>query len=362
MSTIRRDTTPVPGNAGHAGASQESPKTTSTQNTDGPLESSRAASESHDTFSGEGAPQRRPTQEPLRRPTSPQDALAPAVAGSVGSASGLNLRRNTNTSLGAPSGLHEEAGSIAEKPVDAQYDEYRFVLAQDTTPLYNEGHWQGNTLLEGITQVDGNDATVYDDTRCAAQSMVGAAMISGPDAVKTLAQNMRSAYRRDAQKLGARDDLSPREEQRLNNLQTREKILQGITSRVDTQNVTVDDMHLLAEQYYAIFGDSSGTDHTVIPRMMERAGFQKVSNPDPGNISLGADEYAVLRVDTDGDNTANHAAVCTYDAQSDQLVIYDPWPRSDESQLIYQNDEPERFRSYMGNSAGANHIYRFGRD
>jgi hypothetical protein len=86
--------------------------------------------------------------------------------------------------------------------------------------------------------------------------------------------------------------------------------------------------------------------------MMERAGFQKVSNPDPGHIRLRADEYVVLRVDTDGDKTANHAAVCTYDAQSDQLVIYDPWLRSDESQLIYQNDEPERFRSYMGNSTG----------
>ena len=90
----------------------------------------------------------------------------------------------------------------------------------------------------------------------------------------------------------------------------------------------------------------------MIPRMMERAGFQKVSNPDPGHIRLRADEYVVLRVDTDGDKTAKHAAVCTYDAQSDQLVIYGPWLRSDESQLIYQNDEPERFRSYMGNSTG----------
>ncbi|MDP7038952.1 MAG: hypothetical protein QGI45_07335, partial [Myxococcota bacterium] len=228
---------------------------------------------------------------------------------------------------------------------------------------YSEGDWQGPALLEGITQLDGNDATVYDDTRCAAQSMVGAAMISGPDAVKTLAQNMRSAYRRDAQKLGARDDLSPREEQRLNNLQTREKILQGITSRVDAQNATVNDMHLLAEQYYAIYGDSNeGTDNTVIPRMMERAGFQKVANPNPESIQLGSNEYAVLMVDTDGDRIPNHAAVCAYDAKSDQLVIYDPWPRSDESQLIYQNAEPERFSSYMNSSAEVNNIYRFNQD
>ena len=121
-------------------------------------------------------------------------------------------------------------------------------------------------------------------------------------------------------------------------------------------------MHLLAEQYYAIFGGSAGTDPTVIPRMMERAGFQKRANPDSGNISLRVDEYVLLRVDTDGDKTANHVAVCSYDAQSEQLVIYDPWPRSDESQLIYQNAEPDRFNSYMNNSAGVNHIYRFNRD
>jgi len=235
------------------------------------------------------------------------------------------------------------------------------------TPLFKDGKWNGPGALNALHQVDDNPDTKSDQVRCGASAILGSAVMKGPESVAKLCENL-SVNGKNLTK----DDQTKLEE-------IRNKMLKG--------EGDVGDMHLLQDMMYRSAGGKGGGDlsHGNIVDLQKQLGLVDPAkadsefkaggantNSDGTTVKLPNDgrtfadpkrgdemikdlktgESRIMNIDTDKDGQPNHYVTVGKDKDG-KTYIYDPYPKENEPNVVYQDKNPDAFKRYTDGTMGA---------
>ncbi|MBI2568363.1 MAG: hypothetical protein HYV63_15175 [Candidatus Schekmanbacteria bacterium] len=271
--------------------------------------------------------------------------------------------RSTGGDVGGP-------GSPDYAPSDPSLDHNRQVCDPQLSqrPAFEPGgQWDGGQILNRLSQLDtirGPRGPQYDETRCGPSSTLSSAIMAGPEATANVADRLAShttnaANRRDIE--GIRDrvrdgsastgDLSRLQDHMLRQYAANPR--DGMT----TAEVTRMQQELMPNVQLDPNGETRTADGVrATPRpghTVEEPGrtVDRVTNLRPG-------ESFSMFVDTDrpgrpGFNDPNHYVQVGRD-QNGELYVYDPYPRGNQPNLVYQNRDPAAFEHYTTGGMGVN--------
>lgn len=233
-------------------------------------------------------------------------------------------------------------------------------------PLLENGQWHGGEILNRLSQLDtmgGRRGTRYDESRCGPSSTLASAVMAGQDATAGIADRLAS---------------------RVTNARDR-RDLEGIRDRIRGGTATNDDLSRLQDAMLRRYAASPrdgmttgevsrmqrelcpGTQFAADGASVVNGGERLVRNGGTETLEHGSatvDRLASMRpgesvtmfVDTDrpgspGHNNVNHFVQAGRD-QDGRLYVYDPYPRANQPNLIYQDQNPAAFEHYTTGGMG----------
>ena len=235
-------------------------------------------------------------------------------------------------------------------------------------PFQEGGGWDANTIMMALTQVDDDDATLNDNKRCAAASVLGFHIQSGPAAVSAVATDVAAQMQTqvDTKPAGMSDDVH-------DSLRTLQPVIAAIPGRITSQEATFQDLRRLANcmklvvdpdadsgtsvAEYANLSGLGGNDHQYLGET-----YTGRSQLDTMAASLTSDNRRsygwILSVSTRAaeNGTTNHAV--TFGANgSGQVYLYDPWPRAG-SQIMFWESDRANIVEYFQEPDGTERTWR----
>jgi hypothetical protein len=241
-----------------------------------------------------------------------------------------------------------------------------------TSPGNPDAGWSSNEILGKLTQVDESAATVTDEVRCGANSVLAVAINRGPrDTIAWARAIMRKAY-------ATAEDTSKADGSRRTSRSLGDKVWDSI-ARMERTTATYGDLSNIAHHAKVILSNNpSGatTGHEVAAMIGLLGGMQSSSTPlqdkamfaDYVRNGLKRGQAYIMLVDTSilapttktrSLEQTNHYVVVGKDAAG-QAFLYDPYPRVG-TQLIRSSD-PQSFWSLFENQQGQwKSVYIFAR-
>lgn len=255
--------------------------------------------------------------------------------------------------------------------------------AQQCNPRLSEqrlvppcGKWDGAHILNSQSQLETGEPSFVNnqESRCGPSSTLGAAVMAGPGATARLTERVAA---------GATDK---RMQQYLGEI--RNRIIDGTATRQDLSRLQ-EEMYRQNNGYEQVTGEK-GLDFNDVTDMQsllgDRTRFDPVSpkeqvdpifgpryTPSQGHTKegpgrtgerishLGKGESFTLHVDTTGTNKdVNHFVQVGKDG-SGRAYVYDPYPRANQANVIYQDENPDAFKHYTGGSMGIGYTDNAGR-
>lgn len=226
----------------------------------------------------------------------------------------------------------------------------------------NDGKWNGTAILNGQTQFSQTDksAAVEQEHRCGPAAVLASQVMKGPEATGKMVGSLSTRY----------PEGSP-ERQELDGIQKR--IGEGTATHEDLSRV----QHQMYQQYHPK-GQEPGLTPAQVTQMEKDltgvkmdskfadfdngSSFRTTTNdgvaesPDrmQGRLqNLKPGQSFVQFVDTDGDNKANHFVLMGKDADG-QAYAYDPGSKTNQPQMVFQNERPQAYSHYAGGAMGVN--------
>lgn len=251
--------------------------------------------------------------------------------------------------------------------------------------LANPTGWDPATILPGMTQIDQNLSTNFDNVRCACASALASRIMAGPEAVdRLLADLMRRAGNGTAPnysagpppmvgnipldqyqaRLGALRDRLANQSLDHGDLGEIQELLYQAYSIVPTSGGTFFYSAAGAQNYQAIMELGNGVDPGGTRIGAPGAANNTVTNPNSAQLAtninnLQTGESMTLGVDEFGpagpDGNPDHFIVVGRDP-SGRVYLYDPWPHSAPGaaavppQLVYYDNNQAVFDYYMNNT------------
>ena len=110
-----------------------------------------------------------------------------------------------------------------------------------TLPFEDDGTWDANDILIGLTQVDDDSDTLNDNNRCAASSVLAFHVQAGPPAVSAVATDVATQMQGqiDTRPAGMSDAV-------FTSFQTLQPVIAGIPGRITAKDATYQDLRRLA--------------------------------------------------------------------------------------------------------------------
>ena len=226
-----------------------------------------------------------------------------------------------------------------------------------------DGKWKGGEILNGQTQISKDDpsSSYEQEKRCGPSAVLGSQVMKGQQATGDMVGKL-SAKVADQE---GKDELNA----------IQKRVQDGSATHADLSRV----QHYMYQQYHTP-GEKPGltpkqvtqmeSDLTGVNKPMTIADYDngasfRKTDPNAGveespdrmkarleNLKPG--QSFVQFVDTDGDNKeANHFVLMGKDAQG-QSYAYDPMPKTNQPQVVYQNQRPQAYEQYAGGSMGIN--------
>lgn len=250
-------------------------------------------------------------------------------------------------------------------PKVPNYDRNTTAQAAGNKPLVGaDGKWDGAAILNGQTQASKDDPSpqTEQDNRCGPTAVLGAAVMGGKTSTASLAKNLQGHAR-------AQDSEE----------------LKQIRGRIDSNQATHQDLSRLQHIMYNAYHDPNSSDPKLSPeklaQMQRELNPGKVRGNDPANdyggntgdsfqktkgdvvikspdenqshiTQLQPGQSFVQEVDSASSGAQlNHFITVGKDA-SGRTYVYDPGGKSNQPQVIYQDQNPDAFHHYTGAGMG----------
>lgn len=227
-----------------------------------------------------------------------------------------------------------------------------------------DGKWNGADILNGQTQISKSDPSKpsEQENRCGPSAVLASQVMRGKDATSAMAGKLAGQYPE-----GSND----------------RKEIEGIQGRIKDGSATHDDLsrmqHFMYQKYHN--GKEAGLTPAQLTQMEKDltpvnvpnnlsklsdydngAGRFRATDPNagveesPDNMKSRLDKLPngqsfVQFVDTNGDNKANHFILMGKD-ENGRSYTYDPMPKTNQPQVIYQDTRPKAYATYADGSMG----------
>jgi len=256
-----------------------------------------------------------------------------------------------------PQPIQEKAGEI--KP---QYNTDPKSQTQGGQKLMADGKWNGGDILNHQTQLSNSDPsyTAEQQNRCGPAAVLGSQVMKGQNATGDLVGKLSAKV------------TDPEAKAELNAIQGR--IKDGTASHDDLSRV----QHHMYRQYH-VPGEKPGLSPAQLSQMeqdltggvkkemgladfdngssfrttaRDRSGVEESPDKMQARLeSLQPGQSFVQFIDTDGDNKNNHYVLMGKDANG-RSYTYDPMPKTNQPQVIYQDTRPQAYGQYAGGAMG----------
>lgn len=266
----------------------------------------------------------------------------------------------------APPAAPPKPVAVDEKPGDIKpkYNEDPKAQTNGDQKLSSDGKWNGADILNGQTQLSKSDPSKTNEqqNRCGPSAVLASQVMKGKEATAAMTGKLAGQYPE-----GSQD----------------RKDIEAIQGRINDGSATHEDLsrvqHFMYQKYH------SGKDEGLTPAQLTQMekdlapvnapnGLSKLSDTDNGAGSFRATEPGagveespdkmksrlanlkngesfVQFIDTNGDNKANHFVLMGKD-ENGRSYTYDPMPKSNQPQVIYQDTRPQAYGAYADGSMG----------
>ena len=224
------------------------------------------------------------------------------------------------------------------------------------------GKWNGSEILNAQTQLNTEESPKQKDqqVRCGPSSVLGSAVMAGPEATNRLVDRL-------GQKV-----TDPAQKQELTEIHGR--IADGTASHTDLSRV----QELMYKKYGSKPGEglaagelqtmqSELADHATVPAKNTISNADGTIQVVPGDgrtaetpnftksrlDALKPGQSFIQNVDPEGNHNDVHHYVVTGKDADGRSYIYDPYPKANQPQVVYQDERPKAFNYYTGGDMGA---------